>query len=180
MTLPASGTLTMDMIRAEFGGSYPIVMSEYYAGGPRVVAGTTGTYGPVPSSGTISFANFYGVQKALDIQFFTPQFNPSDPNELGYQNPAWIPPGFGSLSDAVFNPTGTRINRFSSFGSSPFLLFQVDGGSGVPETSWNVLTIPNVGTYPRTSASYDGFGSWIWTTGGFLFTAGANYQLVFT
>ena len=36
-------------------------MSEYYAGGSYVPAGTSGTYGAVPSSGTISIQNFYGT-----------------------------------------------------------------------------------------------------------------------
>lgn len=51
-------------IQTEFGGSNPISLSEYYAGGAYVPAGTSGTYGAVPSSGTISIRNFYGTTKA--------------------------------------------------------------------------------------------------------------------
>jgi hypothetical protein len=36
-------------------------LNEYYAGGSYVAAGTSGTYGAVPSSGTISIQNFYGT-----------------------------------------------------------------------------------------------------------------------
>jgi hypothetical protein len=36
-------------------------LNEYYAGGGLVPAGTTGTYGAVPSSGQISVQNFYGT-----------------------------------------------------------------------------------------------------------------------
>ena len=61
MALPSSGPLTMANIQTEFGGSNPIGLSEYYAGGGRVPAGTSGTYGAVPSSGTISIRNFYGT-----------------------------------------------------------------------------------------------------------------------
>lgn len=65
MTLPSSGPLTLADIQTEFGGSNPISLSEYYAGGAYVPAGTTGTYGAVPSSGTISIQNFYGTSNVL-------------------------------------------------------------------------------------------------------------------
>jgi hypothetical protein len=61
MALPSSGPLTLADIQTEFGGSNPISLNEYYAGGANVPAGTTGTYGAVPSSGTISIRNFYGT-----------------------------------------------------------------------------------------------------------------------
>ena len=64
MALPSSGPLTMADIQTEFGGSNPISLSEYYAGGSYVPAGTSGTYGAVPSSGAISIRNFYGTTKA--------------------------------------------------------------------------------------------------------------------
>jgi hypothetical protein len=65
MALPASGPLTLANIQTEFGGSNPISLSEYYAGGGLVPAGTTGTYGAVPSSGTISIRNFYGTTNVV-------------------------------------------------------------------------------------------------------------------
>lgn len=61
MTLPSSGPLSLADIQGEFGGSNPIGLNEYYAGGAYVPAGTTGTYGPVPSIGTISIRDFYGT-----------------------------------------------------------------------------------------------------------------------
>jgi hypothetical protein len=61
MAIPSSGPLAMTAIQTEFGGSNPISLSEYYAGGGLVGAGTTGTYGAVPSSGTISIRSFYGT-----------------------------------------------------------------------------------------------------------------------
>ena len=65
MTLPASGPLTLGDIQTEFGGSNPIAMNEYYAGGTYVAAGTSGTYGAVPSSGQISVQNFYGTSAVI-------------------------------------------------------------------------------------------------------------------
>lgn len=61
MAIPASGPVSFTTIQTEFGGSNPISLSEYYAGGAYVAAGTTGTYGAVPSSGQIGVANFYGT-----------------------------------------------------------------------------------------------------------------------
>jgi hypothetical protein len=65
MPLPSSGPLTLANIQTEFGGSNPISLSEYYAGGGLVPAGTSGTYGAVPSSGTISIRNFYGTSNTV-------------------------------------------------------------------------------------------------------------------
>jgi hypothetical protein len=65
MPLPSSGPLSLNDIQTEFGGSNPISLSEYYAGGGLVPSGTTGTYGAVPSSGTISIRNFYGTSKVV-------------------------------------------------------------------------------------------------------------------
>lgn len=65
MPLPSSGPLSLNDIQTEFGGTNPISLSEYYAGGANVPAGTTGTYGAVPSSGTISIRNFYGTSKVV-------------------------------------------------------------------------------------------------------------------
>ena len=61
MALPTSGALTLDNIQTEFGGTNPIGLNEYYAGGGLVPAGTSGTYGAVPSSGALSVQNFYGT-----------------------------------------------------------------------------------------------------------------------
>jgi hypothetical protein len=65
MTLPTSGPLSLSDIQTEFGGSNPISLSEYYAGGGLVPSGTTGTYGAVPSSGAISIQNFYGTSNVV-------------------------------------------------------------------------------------------------------------------
>ena len=59
MALPASGPLTLQNIQTEFGGSNPIGINEYYAGGGLVPPGTSGTFGAVPSSGQISIQNSY-------------------------------------------------------------------------------------------------------------------------
>lgn len=70
MTLPVSGPLSLQDIANEFGGTHPVSLSQYYAGGGLVPAGTTGINGPVPSSGPISIWNFYGVSHALTITYY--------------------------------------------------------------------------------------------------------------
>jgi hypothetical protein len=52
MTTP-SGTITLSNVQTEFGGTNPISLSEYYAGGLYVALAVTG----VPTSGTISMNN---------------------------------------------------------------------------------------------------------------------------
>jgi len=61
MALPASGPLSLSDIQAEFGGTNPISLSEYYKGGAYVL---NTDYAPnVPSSGTIKLSDFYGARK---------------------------------------------------------------------------------------------------------------------
>lgn len=65
MTLQTSGAITLAQIQTEFGGADPISMSEYYAGGAYVPSGTSGTNGAVPTSGQISFSQFYGTSDVV-------------------------------------------------------------------------------------------------------------------
>jgi len=65
MAIPSSGPLALTDVQTEFGGSNPIGINEYYAGGTYVPSGTSGTYGAVPSSGQISLQNFYGTSNVV-------------------------------------------------------------------------------------------------------------------
>lgn len=65
MPLPSSGPISLADIQTEFGGANPIGINEYYAGGAYVPAGTSGTNGAVPSSGTIAINQFYGTQSII-------------------------------------------------------------------------------------------------------------------
>jgi hypothetical protein len=67
MALPTSGVLDLSDIQTEFGGSNPISLSEYYAGGLYVPSGTSGTNGAVPTSGEIEVSDFYGTQSGITI-----------------------------------------------------------------------------------------------------------------
>ena len=64
MAIHGTGSpLSLSEIAAEFGGSTPHSMSEYYAGGANVPAGTAGNGGDIPSSGAINFNIFYTAAK---------------------------------------------------------------------------------------------------------------------
>ena len=68
MALPNTGNpLSLSQIATEFGGSAPHSMSEYYAGGSNVPAGTSGNGGDIPSSGAINFNIFYTAQKVTRV-----------------------------------------------------------------------------------------------------------------
>jgi hypothetical protein len=60
MAIPSTGSCSLSTIQAEFGGSNPTSLSEYYAGGAYVPSGTTGNLGAIPTSGTISVDHFRG------------------------------------------------------------------------------------------------------------------------
>ena len=51
----APNSLSINQIAQEFGGDTPHAISEYYAGGDNVPAGTQGEGGGIPSSGSVSF-----------------------------------------------------------------------------------------------------------------------------
>lgn len=75
MALPSSGTITLNDIKTEFGGSTPVQLSDYYRGGAYVTTNNTN----VPTSGAISLSNFYGAVKQFS---FTISTNYSTPQNL--------------------------------------------------------------------------------------------------
>lgn len=62
MTLQSSGAISLQDIEDEFGGAGSISLSEYYSGGSKVGSWVSG----VPSSGAISFDDFYGTSQYID------------------------------------------------------------------------------------------------------------------
>lgn len=70
MPLQTSGPISFTNIQTEFGGNNPISLSEYYAGGTYVPAGSSGTNGAIPSSGTISLSKFYGASALVYNSLF--------------------------------------------------------------------------------------------------------------
>ena len=65
MSIPTSGQLKFSDLQTEFGGSNPISLGEYYAGGGYVSSGTAGTSGSIPVSGNpLNLGKFYGSAAA--------------------------------------------------------------------------------------------------------------------
>ena len=70
-----AGSLSFTEIAAEWGGSTPHTLDEYHSGESLVYSGATGAPGgsttTIPSSGTISFSNFYGSTQFVAESFTT-------------------------------------------------------------------------------------------------------------
>jgi len=68
MAISASGALTLTTVQTEWGGSNPIGMSEYYAGGDNVFSGATdGDGNAIPSTGAIDMSDFYDTTAATPL-----------------------------------------------------------------------------------------------------------------
>ena len=142
MTLPADGPLTLQQIAGEFGGGAPYSMSNYYAGGPNVPAGTTGTHGAVPASGPISVYNFYGTSKYV-------------PGTITYSTPGtfqWtVPPavtsihvtaiGGGAAGGGVSGNGGCKDQQGGGGGGSSGGFLNGQSGSAYGVTPGQVLTL---------------------------------------
>lgn len=157
MALPTSGTLTLAQIQTEFGGSNPISLSEYYAGGANVPSGTSGTNGAVPSSGTISVWNFYGTAKvSIDPRLVfnnTGTMTVYDPNGesglLTFTTTGTISglPSYTAGPTAYLNPTGTgagsgyqvRLTNISITGGGAFTFAGTSYSSG--STAWFTVSV---------------------------------------
>jgi hypothetical protein len=153
MPLPSSGPLSLSDIQGEFGGSNPISLSEYYAGGGLVPAGTTGTYGAVPSSGAISIQNFYGTSA------FALAFNNAE--AIGIYSGTNSVPAYSAYTPNT-NATCTKVFGGSSTSSSGPTAW----GSPTGGTPGN-----NFETRLYISSAY-GAGQW---PGNYLRFAGVSY-----
>ena len=143
MTLPASGPLSLNDIKGEFGGPTSPSLGDYYAGGTYVPPGTTGTYGAVPSSGAISIRNFYGTSNAI-VNFV---------NEYVYANNNVSPvtAGYRVNSDGFdyqnINGTYTSLTQWvtpSSAGGNYYVKATVSSGS---------ITTGTIGYWVATSGN---------------------------
>lgn len=141
MALPSSGPLSLNDIATEFGGSTPHSLSEYYAGGGLVPAGTSGTYGAVPSSGTISIQNFYGTSNITQVTF-TSSTN-------------WTVPAGVTLLQNVTAQGTNGTPRIVNSGYN-FYGFVDANNSGVPDTDLGITTWGDFYNYVLgTAISFD-------------------------
>jgi hypothetical protein len=155
MTLPTSGPISLSAIQTEFGGTAPTSLSEYYAGGAYVPAGTSGTNGPVPSSGAISLSNFYGTSKGNTVTVGT------------YFDGFYTHYGFESGSMGSVAPTTWPIDGGTITGLYWLNLnvvgFALSGSHA--NSGWTNMVIDGT-TFTRASASYSNSGyvtGWTWS-----------------
>lgn len=111
MTLPTSGPISLQDIANEFGGSHPLSMSNYYAGGPHVPSGTSGTNGPVPTSGPLNLTNFYGTSSFGPFSFNNPSSQPSGSSGGGPAMP--ITSAHTTVSQPIVITGGPTSGSFS-------------------------------------------------------------------
>lgn len=168
MTLQSSGPLKASEIQTEFGGSSPFRLSDYYAGGANVPAGTVGDGGPIPSSGTISFSDFYGASNIIDVPktLTVGEFS----GARGFLDGV-----YGSLSpDELFRTV--QIDLINA--NAGTILIQMAGSH--PQDFWIELDITGGPTLLSTAATFvdDGDSKWSFTNA-FAFP-NASYPLNFT
>ena len=96
MAIKTSGPISINDIVAEFGGSAPHSLSEYYAGGSLVPA--TPTNSAIPSSGPIAYDDFYGASKIITMSYTF--YSGGGAGGNGYQD------GAGTGSAAAGSVTG--------------------------------------------------------------------------
>lgn len=144
MPLPSSGPLSLNDIQTEFGGTNPIGLDEYYAGGAFVPAGTTGTNGAVPSSGAISLFNFYGTT-AFNIGTNWNYRGPVGGAEYFYN----VTAGVSSLPATNF--TNIIWNGSFLIGSAGTFISTCSDG-----TNWSVVnpSVRNLWTTPYSTSSW--------------------------
>ena len=177
MAVKSSGSLAFSEIQTEFTGSNPISLSEYYANGAYVPAGTTGINGAVPSSGPISVSKFYGTVK------FTPVTNTFT---SGSGN-VTVPSGAQSVTITVVGAGGSGGGSYTDMNSDYYSSGGGGGGAGysrktiaVAYGDWNGTIAYSVGSYETYSSTSSGTlaagAISITATGGSAGTSGTQYQ----
>ena len=138
MTTP-TGTISMTDIQAEFGGSNPIGLNEYYAGGAYVPAGTSG----VPSSGTISMNNLRGKSKVTP---YTVNITPSGATEGSWftvtiysDNPIygvvyWKIIDYVAMTSSPFNAADFEVSSGQSYFDPDLYMYSSVGIRGVNDS----------------------------------------------
>lgn len=145
MPLPASGTISINSLVGEYGGSVPHAINEYYRGGARVANHSNN--GNVPTSGTIALSNFHGQNNtapgpssynysaSFAIGILNTGYNSVDSPFPGSWSPSSQSPAFST----GFNPNVT-IFQTETFKSSTTFTFRCLGA--LPNSGWTSVQIP--------------------------------------
>ena len=103
MACPSSGTITIQDIVDEFGGSTPHSLSEYYRDGGEVPGNNTN----VPTSGTISLSNFYDAVNEIIVTVSSGAENYSCSNVFGSNWTSSVPKRLVINSGIIIGGTGS-------------------------------------------------------------------------
>jgi hypothetical protein len=170
MTLPVSGNpLSLSQIQTEFGGTNPASLSEYYAGGVNVPAGTVGYPGgvstPIPSSSTISIANFYGSTQTSYTFYITVGTSGA---YKGYASGS-----YGSISGSYVTSLGTITGCNTLMIAGPGPTYYTTTLSGISGVFANLIIGPDTYTYASRISDY------VWLdAGGSIFTTSPNGTVI--
>ncbi len=112
MTLPTSGSLSYNTIRAEFGSpSTNVYLSLYYRGGPYTYPVPANASITTSSTGTISVANFYGADNTTDYaKMVGTTYNSGGKAPVIYYGTGAPGNGNGNFPDNTFRIGGLSVS----------------------------------------------------------------------
>ena len=157
MALQSSGAISLSQIQAEWGGSNPISLSEYYLG--SLPTGRT-NYGSIPSSGAIDFADFYGTNSAVANRTATVTIGSFQIIKSFIYGYSAYTVSYGAISDNTIDTYGNRVLRQLSWSGTVFTFIV----NGAPNSGWTRIKVHNTNFY-RNQASYQSTGGvaiWTW------------------
>ena len=161
MAIQTSGAITLSDIQTEFGGSNPVSLSEYYAGGSYVPSGTSGTNGAVPTSGEIEVSDFYGTQSGITVTV-TEGSSPNDSLHTGYGfnkqyalNNSYAGYAYGSVSPTTYD--GATIHSLvrltAKYANNPPPGFYVVLSGNRAQNFFTSINVQGYGTLLSSNAS---------------------------
>jgi hypothetical protein len=168
--LQGSGTISLNDVRNQFGASGSPDMAEYYRGGvnaSRVHSYGSGHNTSVPTSGTISLANFYNTHRGWHLVCGQVNLQGIATN-YGYSNGVIIP-AMGSINPG--NYRGATIMsmyrvRTTFKGTRHSMVIYMQGG--LARNHFNRYTDGNITVYTANASYFVGTRngvyctSWIW------------------
>ncbi len=180
MTLPASGTISINSLVGEYGGSAPHGMNEYYRGG-GLVPNHSNTSG-IPTSGTIQLDDFYGTSAASPNDMFISgnlgsYYITQGKGATGYA-------GVGETNQALTNGQPTLgswidnsmlINGNSRTAQRMNYNLAIIAGNDVPTIFFNASMVGLVSNW-SSSQPYSGSGSVIINTNEVSLSGYSRYQ----
>jgi len=105
MPVPTTNT-NLTGIQTEFGGSNPIAISEYYAGGANVPASSPAPNGPIPGSGQIAIGQFRGAENI----FYTTATGGTETTSGDYKIHTFTSGGTFGVTQVGNGPGGNTVN----------------------------------------------------------------------